>query len=223
MATIGELREAIADGHAGEAVALTRRGLEESIAPSSLLQDGLMAAMRHVGQLFEDGEIYVPEMLVAAHAMKDALEVLRPHLVEQEVRSSGRVAIGTVKGDVHDIGKNLVAMMLEGSGFEVDDLGTDVYPERFVEAARDGAQVVALSALLTTTMTNMPEVIEAMRGAGLRDRVRIVVGGAPITADFAAEIGADGYAKDAPAAVRLVQRVLGCVSDVDDRSTVTQH
>jgi len=220
MATTDELLEAIADGHAGDAVALTQRGLQEGIAPSSLLQDGLMAAMRQVGQLFENGEIYVPEMLVAAHAMKDALEILRPYLVEHDVHSSGRIAIGTVKGDVHDIGKNLVAMMLEGSGFEVDDLGTDVYPDQFVEAARNGAQVVALSALLTTTMTNMREVIEAMRGAGLRDRVRVVVGGAPITAEFAEEIGADGYAKDAPAAVRLVQRVLGDVGDVGDRSVV---
>jgi len=220
MATTDELLEAIADGHASDAVALTQRGLQEGIAPSSLLQDGLMAAMRQVGQLFEDGEIYVPEMLVAAHAMKDALEILRPHLVEHDVHSGGRIAIGTVKGDVHDIGKNLVAMMLEGSGFEVDDLGTDVYPDQFVEAARNGAQVVALSALLTTTMTNMREVIEAMQGAGLRERVRVVVGGAPITPEFAEEIGADGYAKDAPAAVRLVHRVLGDVDDVGDRSVV---
>ena len=167
-----------------------------------------MAAMRDVGQLFEQGEIFVPEMLVAAHAMKGALEVLRPHLVEQHARSSGRVAIGTVKGDVHDIGKNLVAMMLQGSGFEVDDLGTDVYPERFVEAARAGADVIALSALLTTTMTNMREVIQAVDRAGLRERVRIVVGGAPLTEEFAEQIGADGYAKDASAAVRLVRRAL---------------
>jgi len=217
MTVTDELREAVADGRGAEAIQLAERGIAEGVDVSSLLQDGLMAAMRNVGQLFEDGEVFVPEMLVAAHAMKGALEVLRPLLIQQDVRSSGRVAIGTVKGDVHDIGKNLVAMMLQGSGFEVDDLGTDVYPDRFVEAARAGADVVALSALLTTTMTNMSEVIDAMRAAGLRDRVRIVVGGAPITAEFAARIGADGYAKDAPAAVRLVQGVIGPVAGAGDR------
>ena len=203
--TLDRLAQAVIEGQAAEAVAEATRGLEEGVAAESLLHDGLMAAMRHVGQLFEEGEIYVPEMLVSAHAMRSALEVLRPHLVEQDVRSSGRVAIGTVKGDLHDIGKNLVAMMLQGSGFEVVDLGADVYPERFVQAAHDGADVIGMSALLTTTMTNMPEVVEAIGDAGLRDRVRIVVGGAPITQTYAEEIGADGYAKDASSAVRLVQ------------------
>jgi len=203
--TLDRLAQAVIEGQAAEAVAEATRGLEEGVAAESLLHDGLMAAMRHVGQLFEEGEIYVPEMLVSAHAMRSALEVLRPHLVEQDVRSSGRVAIGTVKGDLHDIGKNLVAMMLQGSGFEVVDLGADVYPERFVQAAHDGADVIGMSALLTTTMTNMPEVVQAIRDAGLRDRVRIVVGGAPITQTYAEEIGADGYAKDASSAVRLVQ------------------
>ena len=203
--TLDRLAQAVIEGQAAEAVAEATRGLEEGVAAESLLHDGLMAAMRHVGQLFEEGEIYVPEMLVSAHAMRSALEVLRPHLVEQDVRSSGRVAIGTVKGDLHDIGKNLVAMMLQGSGFEVVDLGADVYPERFVQAAHDGADVIGMSALLTTTMTNMPEVVEAIGAAGLRDGVRIVVGGAPITQTYADEIGADGYAKDASSAVRLVQ------------------
>ena len=203
--TLDRLQQAVIEGQAAEAVAEATRGLEEGVAAESLLHDGLMAAMRRVGQLFEEGEIYVPEMLVSAHAMRSALEVLRPHLVEQDVRSSGRVAIGTVKGDLHDIGKNLVAMMLQGSGFEVVDLGADVYPERFVQAAHDGADVIGMSALLTTTMTNMPEVVQAIRDAGLRDRVRIVVGGAPITQTYADEIGADGYAKDASSAVRLVQ------------------
>ena len=208
MTTVEELRAAIIDGRQAPAVALTERGLAEGVEASELLTDGLMAAMREVGGLFEQGEIFVPEMLVSAHSMKASLEVLRPHLVEQHADSSGRVAIGTVKGDVHDIGKNLVAMMLAGSGFEVDDLGTDVYPERFVEAARDGAEVIALSALLTTTMTNMREVIDAIAAAGLRERVRIVIGGAPITAEYAEDIGADGFAKDASAAVRLVRGVL---------------
>jgi 5-methyltetrahydrofolate--homocysteine methyltransferase len=210
MSAIDDLRAAVADGRGRDAVAAAERGLAEGV-PAAALLDGLMAAMRGVGKLFEEGEIFVPEMLVSAHAMKDALEVLRPGLVATEVQSSGRVAIGTVKGDVHDIGKNLVAMMLEGSGFEVEDLGTDVYPERFVEAART-ADVLAMSALLTTTMTNMIEVVDAIVAAGLRDRVRIIVGGAPITDEYTAAIGADGYAKDAPGAVRLVENAIAAAA-----------
>jgi 5-methyltetrahydrofolate--homocysteine methyltransferase len=210
MSAIDDLRAAVADGRGRDAVAAAERGLADDV-PAAELLDGLMAAMRDVGKLFEEGEIFVPEMLVSAHAMKDALEILRPGLVGTGVQSSGRVAIGTVKGDVHDIGKNLVAMMLEGSGFEVEDLGTDVYPERFVEAARN-ADVLLLSALLTTTMTNMSEVIDAIVAAGLRDRVRILVGGAPITDEYAAAIGADGYAKDAPGAVRLVENVIAAAT-----------
>ena len=162
MSAIDELRNAVVEGLASDAVAQTTAGLEQGESAESLLQDGLMAAMREVGKLFEEGEIYVPEMLVCAHAMKAALEVLRPHLVGGTVQASGRVAIGTVEGDLHDIGKNLVAMMLQGSGFEVEDLGVDVYPERFVEAARGGADVIAMSALLTTTMTNMLRVVDAI-------------------------------------------------------------
>ena len=208
MSTIDDLRLAVCEGRGRDTPGLAQRGLDEGISASSLLQDALMPAMHDVGELFEQGEIFVPEMLVSAHAMKDALAVLHPQLVDRAVRSNGRVAIGTVKGDVHDIGKNLVAMMLAGSGFEVDDLGTDVQPARFVEAARAGAQVIALSALLTTTMTNMSEVIDALREAGLRESVRVVIGGAPITDEFAELLGADGYAKDASAAVRLVRGVL---------------
>ena len=140
MSAIDQLRTAIVDGIAKEAVSQTELGLAEGVAAVDLLQDGLMAAMREVGQLFEDKEIYVPEMLVSAYAMKASLAILRPHLVDSDVQASGRVAIGTVEGDLHDIGKNLVAMMLQGSGFEVEDLGVDVYPERFVQAARDGAE-----------------------------------------------------------------------------------
>jgi len=213
-----QLRNAIVDGIAKEAVKQTELGLEQGIAADVLLADGLMAAMREVGQLFEDKEIYVPEMLVSAHAMKSSLEILRPHLVEADVQASGRVAIGTVEGDLHDIGKNLVAMMLQGSGFEVEDLGVDVYPERFVQAARDGADVIALSALLTTTMPNMLKVVQALRDAGIRDRVRVVVGGAPITQSHCDEIGADGYAKTASSAVRMVQRVLGLATFADGRA-----
>ncbi len=218
MSTIDQLREAVVEGEARDAVAQTTLGLEGGISPEVLLQDGLMAAMREVGRLFEEGEIFVPEMLVSAHAMKSSLEVLRPHLIDEDVKASGKVAIGTVEGDLHDIGKNLVAMMLQGSGFEVDDLGVDVYPERFVEAARDGADVIAMSALLTTTMTNMERVVQAISEAGLRDKVRIIVGGAPITQSYCDEIGADGYAKTASSAVRMVQGVLGIEPATDGRA-----
>jgi len=211
MEAVDELREAVIEGQKSAAVAQAGRGLAEGVPAETLFDDGLMAAMRRVGQLFELGEIYVPEMLVSAHAMTAALEVLRPHMIEQGARSSGRVAIGTVMGDLHDIGKNLVAMMLEGSGFEVDDLGIDVYPERFVQAIRDGAEIVAMSALLTTTMPHMRDVIDAIDAAGLRERVGIVIGGAPLTQEVADAFGADGYAKDASSAVRVVEAVVGRV------------
>lgn len=221
MSTIDALKTAVVEGQAAVATAQTEAGLTEGITAETLLQDGLMAAMREVGRLFEEGEIYVPEMLVSAHAMRASLEVLRPHLVETDVTSSGKVAIGTVEGDLHDIGKNLVAMMLQGAGFEIEDLGTDVYPERFVEAARAGADVVALSALLTTTMTNMSRVVRAIEDAGLRDRVRIVIGGAPVTQSYCEEIGADGYAKTASSAVRMVQGVLGLPTSDGRTATVS--
>jgi 5-methyltetrahydrofolate--homocysteine methyltransferase len=208
MVVLEELRQAVIDGQAKLAVTKVTQGLEQGIPAEVLLQDGLIAAMKEVGQLFEEGEIYVPEMLVAARAMNATVAVLKPRLTEHEVQSSGTVAIGTVQGDLHDIGKNLVAMMLEGSGFEVVDLGTDVPPERFIDAIRAGADVVAMSALLTTTMTSMKDVVEAISLAGLRDRVRIIVGGAPITAKYASQIGADGYAPDAPKAVRKVRELL---------------
>ncbi|MGO9180706.1 MAG: B12-binding domain-containing protein [Candidatus Limnocylindrales bacterium] len=211
MTVLEELRQAVIDGQAKLAVAKAAQGLEEGASAETLLQDGLIAAMKEVGRLFEEGEIFVPEMLVAARAMKGTVALLKPLIVDHEIRSSGTVAIGTVQGDLHDIGKNLVAMMLEGSGFEVVDLGTDVPPERFVDAIRDGADVVAMSALLTTTMTSMKAVVEAISLAGLREKVRIVVGGAPITAAYAGEIGADGYAPDASKAVRKVDEVLAGV------------
>ena len=164
MSVLDELRAAVIDGQAKLAVTKVRQGLDEGIPAEVLLQDGLIAAMREVGQLFEDGEIYVPEMLVAARAMKATVAVLEPRLIGHAVQSGGTVAIGTVQGDLHDIGKNLVAMMLEGSGFEVVDLGTDVPPERFIDAIRAGADVVAMSALLTTTMTSMRDVVDAIGG-----------------------------------------------------------
>ena len=208
MAVLEELREAVVEGQAKVAVAKVTQGLAEGIDAGTLLREGLIAAMAKVGQLYEEGEVFVPEMLVAARAMSGALAVLKPHLVEEGVASSGKVAIGTVQGDLHDIGKNLVAMMLEGSGFEIMDLGVDVAPEKFIDAIRGGANVVAMSALLTTTMTNMKVIIAAIEAAGLRGQVRILVGGAPITKAYADEIGADGYATDASSAVRVARQVM---------------
>jgi 5-methyltetrahydrofolate--homocysteine methyltransferase len=208
VAAIDELREAVCEGQVKVAVAKVTQGLEEGIPAGTLLHEGLISAMRQVGQLYEEGEIFVPEMLVAARAMSGALAILKPRLVEQDVVSSGKVAIGTVKGDLHDIGKKLVAMMLEGSGFEIVDLGVDVSAEKFIEAIRGGANVIAMSALLTTTMTNMKGIIEAIKDAGLRENATIIVGGAPITKAYADEIGADGYAPDASSAVRMLREVL---------------
>jgi len=208
MATLDELREAVVDGQAKVAVAKVTEALAAGTDAGTVLREGLIAGMAQVGKLYEDGEVFVPEMLVAARAMSAALAVLKPYLVEQGVASSGKVAIGTTEGDLHDIGKNLVAMMLEGSGYEIVDLGVDVPATKFIEAIRDGANVVAMSALLTTTMTNMRSTIAAIEAAGLRDQVRIVVGGAPITKSYADEIGADGYAEDASGAVCMVKEVL---------------
>jgi 5-methyltetrahydrofolate--homocysteine methyltransferase len=165
--------------------------------------------MKEVGRRFEEGDYYVPEMLIAACAMQAALSLLKPRLMESNVKSAGKVAIGTVKGDLHDIGKNLVALMLEGAGFEVSDLGVDVPPEKFVEVISAGdVNIVALSALLTTTMPNMKTVIEAIQQAGLRDKVKIIIGGAPVTQEFANQIGADGFSADASSVPRLAQSLL---------------
>jgi 5-methyltetrahydrofolate--homocysteine methyltransferase len=164
--------------------------------------------MVEVGEMYEKGEVYVPEMLVAAHAMKAGMEILRPELVKAGVEPLGRVALGTVQGDIHDIGKNLVSMMLEGAGFEVEDLGTDVPPERFVEAAQTGVDLLGMSGLLTTTIPAMPVVIHALEEAGVRDQIKIMVGGAPVTEAFQQEIGADGYASDAASAVRVAKALL---------------
>ncbi len=208
MSVVNEIYQAVIEGQAKVAVAKVNEALGAGVAPDVILNEGLIAAMRKVGQLFEEGEYFVPEMLIAARAMTASLQVLKPRLVEQGVKPIGKVAIGTVKGDLHDIGKNLVAMMLEGSGFEIMDLGVDVTPEQFVEAVRNGARVIAMSALLTTTMTNMKSTVDALKEAGLRDQTKIVVGGAPVTQAYAEQIGADGYASDASSAVRKVHELL---------------
>ena len=206
---IQEIHEAVIEGQANAVVPKVEQALADGLAPDIILNDGLISAMAEVGQLFEDGEFFVPEMLIAARAMSAALEILKPRLVEQGIEPIGKIAIGTVKGDLHDIGKSLVAMMLEGAGFEIVDLGVDVPAEKFIEAVNDGAKVVAMSALLTTTMPNMKTAIEAIEEAGLRDQTVIMVGGAPVTQAYAEEIGADGYSPDASAAVRKAKELLG--------------
>lgn len=208
MAVLDDLKEAVVEGDPAGAVAGVKAGLAEGISAESLLKDGLIAAMQVVGRLYEEEDYYVPEMLLAAKAMTEALNILRPHLVETGVEARGSVTIGTVKGDLHDIGKNLVSMMLEGAGFAVSDLGVDVSADRFIEAIEGGAQVVAMSALLTTTMTAMKDNIDKIEAAGLRGRSHLIVGGAPVTKEFAEKIGADGFAPDASGAVRLVQQLL---------------
>jgi 5-methyltetrahydrofolate--homocysteine methyltransferase len=203
-----EIAAALYEGKAERVTALVRQALEEGQSPAAVLAGGLIAGMDRVGQDFKAGEIFIPEVLVAARAMHAGMAVLRPLLAAGEVPSRGRCVVGTVRGDLHDIGKNLVRMMLEGAGFEVIDLGTDVSPEAFVAAVREHRpRLVGLSALLTTTMLNMPATLEALRAAGLRDQVRVLVGGAPVTAAYAAQIGADGYAPDAAAAVDLARQL----------------
>ena len=186
-----------------------QEAMKEGIPAAEILNDSMITAMAEVGRLFEEGEYFVPEMLIAARAMQAGLSLLKPQLAQAGVKSSGKVAIGTVKGDLHDIGKNLVAMMLEGAGFEIADMGTDVAPEKFVEAVRGGANVVALSALLTTTMPNMKNTIEALKAAGLRDKVKVMIGGAPVTEAYAKQIGADGYSADASRAVATAKVLVG--------------
>ena len=200
------LKEAVLKGDMTEAAKLTSQALEDGVSPGEILSDGLIATMDIVGQEFESGIRFIPEMLVSAEAMKSAMEILRPQLIASGIESRGKVVIGTVEGDLHDIGKDLVATMLEGAGYDIVDLGVEVTAGQFVEAVqKHSPDVVAMSALLTTTMVFMPGVIQALQDAGLRDSVRVVIGGAPVTRDYAEEIGADGYADDAPTAVALVK------------------
>jgi 5-methyltetrahydrofolate--homocysteine methyltransferase len=207
-AVIQKMQENVINGQRAEVEMLVRQAMEANIPPDEILNSGLIAAMKEVGARFEAGDFYVPEMLIAARAMQAGLAILKPHLVQSGVEAIGKVVIGTVKGDLHDIGKNLVAMMLEGAGFEIIDLGTDAAPDKFVSAVKESnARVVGMSALLTTTMSNMKLIIAGLKEAGLRDSVKIMVGGAPVTEAFAKEIGADGYAPDASRAVALAQRL----------------
>jgi 5-methyltetrahydrofolate--homocysteine methyltransferase len=205
-----KIYQAVLEGDLDTTVKEVKVALESNVPAPEILQRGLIASMSEVGRLFEEGEYYVPEMLVAARAMQAGLEILKPVLVEAGVEPVGKVVIGTVKGDLHDIGKNLVSMMLEGAGFAVRDLGVDVAPEKFVAAVQEGTDILGLSALLTTTMPSMVNTIQAIEQAGLRNRVKIIVGGAPVTADYAKSIGADGYAADAGQAAKLAKSLIGC-------------
>ncbi|UCH35509.1 MAG: corrinoid protein [Armatimonadota bacterium] len=204
-----DLAEAIISGNRDRAKELTEQALAADIGPDKLINEGLIAGMSVVGEKFKNNEFYVPEVLIAARAMHASLDLLRPLIAERGIEPVGRVAIGTVKGDLHDIGKNLVAMMLEGAGYEVNDLGVDVKPEQFIEAVKDKkVQVIALSALLTTTMPAMAETIKALADAGVRDKVKVMIGGAPVTQTYADEITADGYAPDAASAVDMAKELL---------------
>jgi corrinoid protein of di/trimethylamine methyltransferase len=207
MADLQKLYDAVLNGDQKTAVAVTQEALAEGIAPLELVTKYMIPAMDEVGRRFECEEYFVPELLLSARAMKGALELLRPLLAASGAQPAGRIVIGTVKGDLHDIGKNLVASMLEGGGFEVIDLGADVAPEKFIQAVQEkNAQIVALSALLTVTMPSMRKTIDALREAGVRDKVKVMVGGAPVTPQFAREIGADGYGENATAAVALARQ-----------------
>jgi 5-methyltetrahydrofolate--homocysteine methyltransferase len=201
--------EAVLNGDAGKTEAEVSAALEANTPPEDVLYKACIPAMEEVGRLFEEGEKFVPEMLISARAMKAAMQLLKPRLADANIKTVGKVVIGTVAGDLHDIGKNLVGMMLEGSGFEVIDLGTDVSPQKFVDAVREHEpQAIGMSALLTTTMPAMSSTIEALAEAGLRDGVKVLIGGAPITQDFADKIGADGFAPDASSATRKAKELL---------------
>jgi 5-methyltetrahydrofolate--homocysteine methyltransferase len=206
MADLQALHEAILTGNAATAKTITEFALKDGAAPLALVQDVMMPAMDEVGKKFEANEYFVPELLLAARAMKACLELIRPLLAAGGIEPAGKIVIGTVKGDLHDIGKNLVAAMLEGGGYEVIDLGVNVDPAKFVRAVKEkGAGIVALSALLTTTMPAMKTTIDAIKNAGLRESVKIMVGGAPVTESYAKEIGADGYSQNAAGAVMLAR------------------
>ena len=199
-----DLFQAVINGDLDAAISGVQGALDANMPASEILREGLIDPMGEIGRLFEEGEAFVPEMLIAARAMKGGLELLRPHLVEADIQPVGKVVIGTVRGDLHDIGKNLVAMMLEGAGFEVIDLGVDVDPEEFVEAARKlKPDILAMSALLTTTMPSMEKTVGILRDTGVFDGGKVIVGGAPVTPDYADEINADGFATDASRAATL--------------------
>jgi 5-methyltetrahydrofolate--homocysteine methyltransferase len=207
---ISALYNSILEGDVTGAKESIQAALDAGLEPGQILADGMIAAMKEVGKRFEEGSCYIPEMLIAARTMQAGLSLLKPYLAQSNVKSTGKVVIGTVKGDLHDIGKNLVAMMLEGAGYEIIDLGVDVPAEAFVEAAKNfQPDIIAMSALLTTTMLSMKTTIDAITAAGLRSRIQVIVGGAPVTEAYAQQIEADGFAPDASQAVSLAQSLMG--------------
>ncbi len=210
MQELAQLSQELINGNGKVVAEGVRRALDEGVDPGAILEEGLVAGMKTVGDLFKECEIFLPEVMLAAKAMNAGMDLLEPHLAKSESSRGERVAIGTVQGDLHDIGKNLVAIMLRGAGFRVENLGADVPPERFVASVKDrGARLVCLSALLTSTLSSMRRTVDALREAGLRERVKVMVGGAPVTPELAKEIGADGYGKDAAEAVDKARELLG--------------
>jgi len=203
------IKEGIIIGDAKKTEEMVDKAIKENIGVEKIMNEGLIAGMMVVGEKFKNNEYYVPEVLIAARAMHKGMALLEPLIVQSGIKPIAKLAIGTVKGDLHDIGKNLVVMMWKGAGFEVEDLGIDVPPEKFIEAINNGAQVVGMSALLTTTMVSMKDTIEKIKEAGVRDRVKIIIGGAPVTQEYANEIGADDYAPDAASGVDKVKQLLG--------------
>jgi len=209
MADLKEIADSLIKGKAPQVKELVEKALDEGVGVEKILNEALVAGMDVVGKKFQANEFYVPEMLIAARAMKAGMEVIKPILIQEDIKSQGRVVLGTAKGDLHDIGKNLVGMMLEGAGFEVIDMGVDVAPEKFIQTAKEKkAHLIGLSALLTTTMVGMKDVIKALKEAGLDGKVKVMIGGAPLTREYADEIGADGYAPDAASAVDEAKKLL---------------
>ena len=205
-----KLFDAVLEGDVEGVKTNLQAALDAKLDPTVILNDGMIAAMREVGTRFEEGDYYVPEMLIAARAMQSGMAILKPYLLQADRKSSGKVVIGTVKGDLHDIGKNLVALMLEGAGFEIKDLGVDVPIEDFIRVVQEEKpDIVAMSALLTTTMPMMKQTIDAFEAAGLRDKVKFIVGGAPVTETYANQIGADGFSSDASRAVNMAKSLVG--------------
>jgi 5-methyltetrahydrofolate--homocysteine methyltransferase len=209
MKELQDLVQLLEAGQSQKMLALTQQLVDTGLSPQTILNDGLIAGMAVVGEKMRDGEMYLPEVLQSAAAMKASLAILKPHLAREGAKSRGKILIGTVKGDMHDIGKNLVVIMLQGAGYEIVDIGLNAEPQKFIAAITEHTpEIVGLSAMLTTTMLNMKAIIEAVVAAGLRSKVKIIVGGAPVSQKFADEIGADGYARDAVLAVDKVKQLI---------------
>jgi 5-methyltetrahydrofolate--homocysteine methyltransferase len=210
MAIYEQIAEEVVKGQAPAVKESVQQALSQNISAEDILNNGLVAGMNVVSEKFKNNEFFIPEVLVSARAMHAGLDILKPLLAEANVKAKGKIVIGTVKGDLHDIGKNIVGMMLQGAGYEIVDLGADVPKEKFIEfTQKENAQVVGMSALLTTTMIYMKEIVQALEDAGLKDKVKVIIGGAPVTQAYADQIGADGYAPDAASAVDLTKNLIG--------------